>query len=960
MKVRPDQDFEFLRMGGEMGEIIRNMDWESTPLGSPGTWPVALKISLNTILNTSFPMFIWWGRDLLCFYNDAYRPSLGIEGKHPLILGQPAKLAWPEIWSTIGPRIRGVMETGEATWNENQLVPIFRNGKLEDVYWTYSYSAIFGETGNIDGVLVTVAETTQEVLTRKQLEESKNQLRFAIDAAELSTWDYDPQKTTFTANNRLKQWFGLPNESELQLSSAIDSVLEKDKERVLDTILKSLDPSTDGKYDIMYTIKNKANNKERVVRAKGRAWHNEEGKAIRLNGILYDVTLVKEAYESRAKLISIMETSREYITLANTEFQMSYANPAALNMLGWDDMDNKSILDCFYPEDLELGKLLLHKLMETGYISEEIRFVNAKNGNPFWLKWNAFTIKDPNSGQVTGLGTVSPNIEAEIAKERELYLAMDTIRTKDQEFRNMVHNAPVGIATFRSPDFLVEMANITLLDIIEKQEDEFIGLPLFRVLPSLKASLLPMFNKTMETGESTTGREFKIVLDRHHTKTDAYFDFIFHPIKDINKKITGIMLVATEVTDYVVSRNKFEESELQFRNLVMQSPIPMTILEGPDHIIAMANDIILNKLWRRKRRDVLGKKLMEVFPELENQKYPELLKNVLESGKPLFGKESYVQVNGDDGMRNFYVDYDYLPLRELDGTTSGIMITAHDVTDKVLGRKRLEEFSQELEKEVAHRTEMLRETNAKLIKSVEDLEKANNDLQSFAYISSHDLQEPLRKIQIFTSRIMERDNGFLTDKNKTDFERVLVSATRMRTLIDDLLSFSQTKEITEGFEAVDLNYIVQEVETELQELLLAADAKIIVGELPKVMGIPFQLTQLIQNLLENALKFSKKEIAPMVNIDSEAVSKDQIKKLNLDPTQVYCKISITDNGIGFNDVYKKRIFEVFQRLHNKSEYQGTGIGLAIVNKIVLNHNGAVTAKSKLGQGATFSLFLPKA
>src|SRR5580693_8511948 len=146
---------EFLKGYGEMSELTRSKDWSRTPIGAPETWPQSLKISLNVLLNSKFPMFLWWGPDLICFYNDAYRPSLGNDGKHPHILGQPAEQAWTEIWHVIKPLIDQVLHTGESTWFEDLLVPIYRNGKIEDVYWTFSYSAVYNESNDIAGVLVT-------------------------------------------------------------------------------------------------------------------------------------------------------------------------------------------------------------------------------------------------------------------------------------------------------------------------------------------------------------------------------------------------------------------------------------------------------------------------------------------------------------------------------------------------------------------------------------------------------------------------------------------------------------------------------------------------------------------------------------------------------------------------------------------------------------------------------------
>src|SRR3954469_16809252 len=153
MEVSSQKDkYEFLQGGGEMGALTRSFDWSITSVGTPDTWPIHLRLTIAMILKSKFPMFLWWGNELIQFYNDAYRPSLGNNGKHPLALGQKGKDCWPEIWDIISPLINQVRTTGEATWSENQLVPIYRNGKIEDVYWTFGYSAITDGDGHIDGV----------------------------------------------------------------------------------------------------------------------------------------------------------------------------------------------------------------------------------------------------------------------------------------------------------------------------------------------------------------------------------------------------------------------------------------------------------------------------------------------------------------------------------------------------------------------------------------------------------------------------------------------------------------------------------------------------------------------------------------------------------------------------------------------------------------------------------------
>jgi hypothetical protein len=150
-------------------------------------------------------MFIWWGEDHVQFYNDAYRPSLGNNGKHPNALGQRGEDCWPEIWPVIYPLIRQVLDGGMATWSEDQLIPIYRNGQLEDVYWTFSYSAIIDEAGAIGGVLVVCYENTEKMVHYKKLAESEDLLSFAIEATDLATWDYNPLTNKFTSNGRLKR-----------------------------------------------------------------------------------------------------------------------------------------------------------------------------------------------------------------------------------------------------------------------------------------------------------------------------------------------------------------------------------------------------------------------------------------------------------------------------------------------------------------------------------------------------------------------------------------------------------------------------------------------------------------------------------------------------------------------------------------------------------------------------------
>jgi PAS domain S-box-containing protein len=254
-------------------------------------------------------------------------------------------------------------------------------------------------------------------------------------------------------------------------------------------------------------------------------------------------------------------------------------------------------------------------------------------------------------------------------------------------------------------------------------------------------------------------------------------------------------------------------------------------------------------------------------------------------------------------------------------------------------------------------TERKKEEEVLKIKNAE-LEKLNNELEAFAYITSHDLQGPLRKIQAFISRIIEKERNNLSDTGKDYLNRVEYAANAMQVLIKDLLDYSRTNTKERKFEYTELNQIIDEVKEDLIDEINDKHAILEVSALNKVSIIPFQFRQLMHNLIGNALKFSNPSPPPRIIIKSEIGYGHAFPNGMLSPEKRYCHISVSDNGIGFEPEYNDKIFELFYRLHDQSEFRGTGIGLAIVKKIVENHGGIVTANSKLNIGTTFDIYIP--
>ena len=239
-----------------------------------------------------------------------------------------------------------------------------------------------------------------------------------------------------------------------------------------------------------------------------------------------------------------------------------------------------------------------------------------------------------------------------------------------------------------------------------------------------------------------------------------------------------------------------------------------------------------------------------------------------------------------------------------------------------------------------------------------ELQRSNGELASFAYIASHDLQEPLRKIQTFASLILQKEKDNLSDYGKDCFNRMQLAAQRMRNLIDDLLTYSRTNTGELVYKKTDIKKIINEVTADLKEMIDEKNAIIEVGNLCKANVIPFQMKQLFTNLVSNSLKFSHPAKQINIKINSELADGKTLKLKPLFSKKTYCHITFSDNGIGFDAKYKDLIFEVFQRLHGNSKYTGTGIGLAIVKKIVENHKGHIYATSEVNDGATFHIYIP--
>lgn len=1152
---------------------------------------------MNNIMQAPVAMCVMRGKDhIVEIANEQMIQLWGVNAKE--ILYKPVFDALPETRNQyLEDVLNNVYNTGEKFVANEQLVKLPRNGKIEDTYINFVYQALNDADGTISGVVGIAIEVTDQVISRAKNEESEQKIRELVENAPFPIALYvGKEMIVELANDSIIKIWGKGND--VIGKSFKDVVPELDNQLVFEQISEvltsgksfhtqntPLDLTVDGvlgTYYFNYSL-------TPIYDVHGNVY------GVMNTGVdLTDLNLAKKKIEeSEQNLRSMVSQSPIGICVLDAETLISeIVNDSFIEVAGkkHEEIAGKHYWEAFAEvrSDYEIP---LQKVISEGepFYANEVQMPLIRHGKKetIYVTFVYAPLKNT-EGKVTKIAIWvldnTPQVNARLK-----------IEEADKRFRNTVKQAPVGITILRGPNHVVEMANETYLKLVGKEESTFVDKPLFDSLPEVKGTVGELLDTVYSTGIPYHGNEVPVPINRLGTPEIFYFDFLYHPLKEQNGEISGIIVTVTEVTEKVEARKKtelneerlniivdaselgtwelyvktkdlqysnryleivtgykgneylthaqllshvhpddlhirerafkeaialgnihyearviwedqslhwveakgkvfydaennperllgtvrditdeknhqqeLEASEKRFRKLVMESPVPKAILKGDNMVIEMVNGAMLKNIWRKNESDVQGKIILDVFPELKKQKYARLLNEVYTTGNVHSESESLFYLNDGNGERKMYIDFEYAPQRELDDTISGIKMTLIDVTEKVEARKKIEEsekkfrsltesipqliwetdekgnalftsgkwleytgvipageaewkamihpddfeqntktwshslatgevyktdvrvlrkdgtyrwhsvigepvlnkdnkiikwvgaftdiqtekaFTQELEKQVTARTKELEQKNL-------ELEQMNKELQSFAYISSHDLQEPLRKIQTFATQIIEKESENLSDSGKDKFQRIQNAAQRMQTLINDLLSYSRTNIQERKFEKVNLSKIIDEVKEDLKEELEQKGAIIEIKNTCEASIIPFQFRQLLYNLASNSIKFANPDIPTVIKINCEFNKGANINNDTLAEETTYCHISISDNGIGFEPQYSKKIFEVFQRLHGKLEYTGTGIGLAIVKKIVDNHNGTITATGEKNKGATFDIYIP--
>ncbi len=428
----------WLRGGGEAGLLIRQKDWRQTSLGPIEFWPQSLRTTLGIVLNSRFPMYLYWGRGFTCFYNDAAVPLFGVPDRHPAALGRPANEVWPELWDWIHPLFERVLNRGESWWNEDELFSINRNGRLEDAYGTFSYSPVNDESGRPAGVLVAGYDTTEKVTVLRKTREREDQLNFIIEAAELGTWDLRPLSETFTANQTFRKWFGLPDSPMLDLGAALAIVIPEDRGKVKSFIQNAIAEETNKKYEVSFCVPGPGKGKLRILRAQGKAYFDNNGIVQRFIGTLEDITAEVTA---REELVKSEENFRKLIESApvamcvfnGPEYIVGITNQKMLELWGKDEqtMLGKPVF-AGLPEAREQGlEATLAKVYQTGvHFAAHQRAVKLlRNGRmeTVYLNFVYQPIKNA-AGEVNAIIAVASDVTEQVKSQQLVDKRRDEVK----------------------------------------------------------------------------------------------------------------------------------------------------------------------------------------------------------------------------------------------------------------------------------------------------------------------------------------------------------------------------------------------------------------------------------------------------------------------------------------------------------------------------------------------------
>ncbi|OLY90864.1 PAS domain S-box-containing protein [Cnuella takakiae] len=798
-------------------------------------------------------------------------------------------------------------------------------------------SVLLDAMGEALYVLAICTNINEKKELENNLVQQEERLNLAVTAAELGIFDYDVVTDTTVVNDKARELYELAPGEPFGFTDFISKVHPEDREAVsLNNVNFISNPNSPLTYRNNFRVV-LSGGQVRWYANLGRVYVNEQGQRYRVLGTILDQTAEKQAFEE-------LRYKEEKLRLASEATGMAWwhndlkagvlTSSPLLNTIYGLDADTRftfqHFADGIHPDDREWVLEMNHRLMEGRAENTEYETtfrVLCPNGQVKWMRALGRIFLDAEGKPARFVGTAQDVTSA--------VEGAALIEASEQKLRTITNASPVGLWMTNGNGMPV-FANQTWLDWtgmrFETLQQEGC---LYATAPEEQEGILQSFTIAFESRQPFAAEHR--LLGAHGSQRWIYTEA--KPYFDTSGAFAGYVASSADITNRKLAELSLQESEARFRQLADSSPQAVWTA-NPDGQLDYCNRIYFEFTGNSLECLDEATWLASIHPQ-DRQHCLDLWFEAVRSGK-VFEIE-YRWLHAPSRQYRWVLGR-ALPLRDEQGNIIKWLGTGTDIHDT-------RNMAEALEEAVQRRTKEYIRLNA-------SLQRSNEDLQHFAHVVSHDLKEPLRKIKVFSDQLRNKATG-MEEPQQLLLQKIMDAAKRMSSMVDGILNYSILGGESEELEEVDLVEVVRLVESDLELLISQRSARIFTGDLPKVEGHPILLQQLFDNLLSNALKFCKGEAVPEIRISASLLPHESYSLFpQLQPRLEYCTITVADNGIGFSEASAEKIFDVFHRLHPRSRYEGTGLGLSLCRKIVERHKGHIYAQSTEGSGASFHIILP--
>ncbi|WP_459190944.1 PAS domain-containing protein [Halosimplex sp. J119] len=747
------------------------------------------------------------------------------------------------------------------------------------------------------GMLV-VQDVTERREAQRELRESEAKFRMIAENLEEIVWMATEDGGEFVyINPAFEEVWGIDREELYdEPTSFLDAIHPADRERVREAFAALPEREFDEEYRIR-----RADGEVRWVRSRGASVHDEDSGMARVVGIGEDVTerveRERELERSERRYRTVVENfPNGAVALVDSDLRYVTigGNPLAERELTADDLEGRSIREVLAPELVDR----LEPLYRSALDGEPATLEYSHESGDRHSRFRTFPVRDED-GEIFGAMGMSQDITEQVERERRL-------EESERRYRTLAENFPNGAVAVYDEDLRFTLTQgAELGDVLPPRED-LEGQTIPEVFPpEIAENLQPLLRAAVEDGESGS-RQFE--FGGRHWRTRAT------PLRDANGEIFAGLSFSQDITEQVE-----REAELERALDLLERTERIADVGGweidPRTEAVFWSDHLFDLLEVDAEEEPPLDEALDMYHEDDRPIVEDAIEAALATGSA-FDVEVRLRTAGSGEVR-------WLRLQGLPETTDGDIVTlrgaAQDVTERVEREAELEDL-------------------------IERLEESNERLEQFAYAASHDLQEPLRMVSSYLQLIERRYEDELDADGREFISYAVDGADRMREMIDGLLQYSRVDTRGDPFEPVDLDAVFADVRDDLQVRIEETEAEVTAEDLPQVEGDGGQLRQVFQNLLDNAIEYSGED-SPRVHVSAERAGD-------------WWEISVSDEGIGIEPEDTDRVFEVFQSLHSRADHGGTGIGLALCERIIERHGGDIRVSSEPGRGSTFTFTLP--